>query len=288
MKRIIRAVIAATTVAVLAMSMVGCNSKGKVAATVNGTDIYENDVTTYVDQLRTYYSVTDDADWATFLSQYGYEPSDIRDLAIDALAQEQLVADKADELGITVSDDDVNSQITTLRETYGYTDDDTWTSALESAGYDSEDDYKAAMKSSLLQEAVLEQEVPTTTPTDDAIVSAASSYAGSRASGIMVADEATANSLADQINASSDKAATFKELFAANNTDTTYVGTDGDLGWTSTNYMNYYYYLSNVGTAVTDMAKGDVTVVAPQAVPAALEAPHPPATGSSIARMSSR
>lgn len=261
MNRYIKALVTSSVAVVLVFCLAGCSSQGKVAATVDGESISEDDVTTYVAQMRTYYGCTADADWATFLNNYGYQPADIRKLAIDSLAQEKLVAKKAGDLGISVSDDDVSSQIANLRSTYGYNDDDSWSSALQSAGYSNEDDYFQAMKNSLIQQGVLKQEVPTGTPSDDAIVSAASSYTGKRASGIKTADEATADGILAQLKSSKDLASDFAKLYASGNKDTSYTSTDGDLGWTAANYMTYYYYLTKTSAALENMSKGDVQVV---------------------------
>lgn len=261
MKRYGRYLLIIAMVAMLLFTLSACGSKKQVAATVNGEDIYEDDVTAYVDHLRTYYGVTDDTSWAEFLGNYGYTASDIRDLAINALAEQKVIEQTASDNGITVSDDEIDEEVSNVRSEYGYTDDADWTNALTQAGYADENAYRDAVKSELLQQKLYDAEVTAADPTDEEVAQAAIQYAGEKASHIQVADEATADTILATLQASTDLPTDFATQFAANNTDTTYCGDGGDLGWTSVNYMVYSYYLSDIQTALKSMNKNDLAVV---------------------------
>ena len=263
MKRFWIGIMAAIASCALVFGLSACSETGKsVAATVNGDKIYEEDVTTYVEQLRSYYGCTDDADWATFLSYYGYQPSDIRDIAINALAQEKIIEQKCDEEGVTVSDDEIDQKISEIRDQAGYTDDQDWSDALTQAGYESEDEYRDVVKDGLLQEKLCEKDVENADPDDATVLSSCSSFAGEKASHILVSDEAQANEICDRINNASDKSAQFsQELGATQDTgDSAIADSDGNLGWTSVNYMAYLY-LPNTSTALGTMNVGDCAVV---------------------------
>jgi foldase protein PrsA len=262
-KRVTKVILSTLAACSLVFALPACNGKGSVAATVNGQDLYEDDVTAYVEQMRSYFGATDDTSWATFLSQYGYDPSSMRETAINALAQEMIIESTAESAGVTVGDEEVDTYIADMRDQLGFTNDDDWSSALTSAGYADEDAYRDVVRTQLIREALYEAEVEKPEATDDEIASAAVSYSGEKASHILVADQATADQIAAAISGAADKDAAFAEQLS-NTTDTgdsAIADSDGNLGWTCINTEVYYYSLPNTVTALADMAVGDVTVV---------------------------
>ena len=266
MRKLCSILVSACLACALVPALVACSGSdaGKsVAATVNGEDIYEEDVTLYVEQLRTYYGCAEDADWAQFMVSYGYTASDVRDMAIDALAQEIIVEQKCDELGITVTDEEIDENIAEIREQNGYTDDESWALALESAGYDDPAEYREVVRTGMLQEKLCEAEVETSEPDEAVVVATASSYVGQKASHILVADEQTANEICDRINAADDKDEAFADELSAS-LDTGDMGVadeEGNVGWTSVNYYAYLTVLPNTFNALVDMEPGDCQVI---------------------------
>lgn len=245
-------------------ALIACSDSGRsVAATVNGEKIYEDEVTQYVDQLRVYYGCTEDADWATFLVSYGYTANDIRDMAINALAQERVVAQKCGELGIEVTDEEIDEKIAEVREQNGYTDDEMWATALEGAGYADENEYRGIVENGLLQDKLCEQEVGESEADEEVVLATAASYVGQKASHIVVPDEETANEIADRIDSADDKDAAFADELSVSMDDGTMgiADEEGNVGWTSVNYYAYLTALPNSYNELMDMEPGDVKVV---------------------------
>jgi len=264
----LRACIGVLVGAALAVTLSGCSAAasaagGDVAATVNGHDIMEADVTAHITQMRTYYGCSDDSMWATLLQANSYTPESLRQSVIDSMVKEELIAETAADAGMTVSDDEVQSQIDQVRSQYGYTDDDTWQQALGNAGFQSEDDYFQTLKTSILQGQLYAAEVEKPTPTQDQIAEAAKGYSGQRASHILVADQSTADAIAARITAADDRDAQFAaELPATLDTGTgALASADGDLGWTSIENDRYLQSTPRCLMNLAAMAPGDVRVV---------------------------
>lgn len=224
----------------LMLGLAGCGtttSSEPVAATVNGTEILESEVSDYIASYRASYGYESDEDWSTFMTSAGYTTETLREDIINYLAQKLLVRQTAEELGVTVDSATVDSQIETIRSTYGYEDDETWTTTLEEAGY-TEEQYRSEIEYSLLTENLLTAEVPTAEPTDEEIQTyadtyAAAQYTGKKSSHILFdsEDSATAETVLADLQASDNLTEDFAAAATEYSTDTSSAADGGNVGW---------------------------------------------------------
>lgn len=215
---------------------------GAVAATVNGTPIYEKDVTVIVQTEQEQMSATDEDAWKQLLAMSGLTPSDVRSQVIDSLVSQELVRQGASELGIAVDDAEVDDYIAAVKANFA--DEDTWKKALQEANY-TEESFRQSVNDMLVQQAVSEHFQASAKPNEEELVQGVQYYAtyfdgSKRSSHILIrvedASDETAKEAAreeaqkvlDQINSG---AMTFEEAAAAYSADTSSAETGGDVGW---------------------------------------------------------
>ena len=224
-------------------ALAGCGNSdsdgltGGVAATVNGTEIAEDDVTEYIQTIRESNSLTEDADWAEYLNSIGYTPETLRDAVIDYFVTQKLEEQAAADEGVEISDSDIDESLDSMRSNYD--SDEAWQEALSSAGY-TEDSYRESIRQSMLEEKLEEAVVSEddAKADDETVLSYVQAYAPSldgmkRSSHILFAsdDEDTAKQVLEQINAGAD----FAELAKEYSTDTGSAENGGDVGWDKLN-----------------------------------------------------
>lgn len=239
------------------------------AAAKYGTLSYvsEDDVTDYVNIYRTqsgYGNSTDD-EWAAFLLAQGTTPSELRTLSIYELIGEDLIEKKCDELGITVSDEELDATITNLKSSLALGDDETWAEQLETYGT-SEDNLREVYRHTLLRQKLVNSEVETPTPTNEQIkeymVTAIASYSDTvahhtyclRVSGLDEEGETTKlNAMQDirkQLIEQGVTEETFSAFVGVYSDDESLIETGGANGWdidVSDYSENYQMQLSNLG-----------------------------------------
>ena len=97
MKAVCVAGLAATCVWGLAACADGASASGTktytggVAATVNGTEIPEDEVTGMVESIRSQMSMTDADTWGQWLADNAMTPESVREEMIDSFAQQKLI-----------------------------------------------------------------------------------------------------------------------------------------------------------------------------------------------------
>lgn len=148
----------AAMAAVLALGLAACGggssggSQKEVAATVGGEPLGEQAVTDYIQNFRTSTDLLDDEAWGQWMALNGYTPETVRDEAIEVLATNQLVEQAAKEMGVEVSDEELNDALEAVKA--GYPSTELWNEVLEGLSM-TEDEYKAArVRPSLLQQKV--------------------------------------------------------------------------------------------------------------------------------------
>lgn len=231
-----KSVVTVGLVAACAWSLAGCSgatgSGGGVAATVNGTEISEDEVTAMVDSVREQQSLSDEDSWGTWMAQYGYTPESVREEVLDGLINQEILLQKAGDRGVTVDDATVDENVESMKA--NYENDEKWQAALSSVGI-TEDQYRENIKLSLLYQGVIESFAEDAAPTDEQLLTAASTYAtyydGARRSSHILfdaSDTETAQQVLDQINAGTLDFATAAERYSK---DTGSAAQGGDVGW---------------------------------------------------------
>ena len=181
------------------VALTGCSTPSNVVATANDAErldeqrqldakkevsgiitkvgdeaVTEQQVSDYITQYRTYANLTNDADWATFMDQSGLSAEKLREEAAYMFARRIAVEAKAKELGIEVSDVELDEAVEEARAIYGQDKDDkSWESFLSSVAYDDEAEYRADLKYSLTLERVVMKEGGIKAPGNDMLASTA-------------------------------------------------------------------------------------------------------------------
>jgi foldase protein PrsA len=165
----------ATTLVVSASSLFACTSGDgsssvqsdlAVAATVNGIDIYEDDITSSIESLRSGYSSDDDQEWLDWVNDTygGFE--EMRESTINSAIYSALVVAEAESRGIDV-EDEVDDAIEEERESLE--SEDEWTKYLEEASQ-TEDSYREALRKRYLSSALHDEIVGDVVASDDDVV----------------------------------------------------------------------------------------------------------------------
>ncbi len=261
-----KAVCAVSLSALCVMGITACSGNsststtkytGGVAATVNGDEIQEDDVTSSVENIRSQMSLTDEDAWGQWMAKNNYTPEKVREEVIDSLVAKQLIIQGADEKGVTVSDDEVQSYVDQMKS--NYSSDDKWQDALKSVNM-TEDEYRSNIKTSLLQQGLLK--TFSSDPSDDDVLSYAqsniSSYDGAKRSSHILFDaddEETAQSVLDQINAGT---LDFAEAAKTYSKDSGSAANGGDVGWDKLNSF-VTEYTNGLADLQKDQVSGLVT-----------------------------
>ncbi|MEG0620482.1 MAG: peptidylprolyl isomerase [Raoultibacter sp.] len=256
--RFIQVAFAATVTGALAFSLIGCantagNDKGLtggVAATVNGTEIAEDTITTYIQNFRSSSSLMEEDSWGKWLAENSMTPEMVREQVIDYYAGQDLVKKAAEENGVKLDTGKVDSTIQETKDKFE--SDEAWQEGLKKAGT-TEEAYRESVEAGLLEQQLSEKvAVPeAATATDEELIQYAQMYASAysgakRSSHILFAtgDDAKAQETLDKINAGTlDFAAAAKEF----SQDSGSAAKGGDVGWDA---------LNSFVTPYTDALKG--------------------------------
>lgn len=157
----------------IAMFATGCSTSA-IAATVNGENIDEQQITEYVQNFRKANGLEDDQAWAQWMVDNGRDAESVRTDAIDYFIRLAVIDQDAKEKGISVSDEEVDSQLAEIKAYYDY-DDEQFNEQLEAIGYTPES-YRDYVRQSLLQEKLMETVSDDTAIDEDEVLSQANAY----------------------------------------------------------------------------------------------------------------
>lgn len=206
---------------------------GGVAATVNGVEIEEDTITTYIQNYRTYYGVTDDESWAEHLNMYGMDPAEYRESIIDSYIRVELIKQACEEKGIEADSEEIDSEVAEIRA--NYETDEEWQVGLQSAGFEDETAYRENLEENIKARNLEEEVTGDQTPTDEEILEYAKenmeTYNGAKKSSHILfntEDEATAQEVLAKLQAGElDFAAAAQEY----SKDTASAADGGNVGW---------------------------------------------------------
>lgn len=250
MKRLLvsRTLCAAGLVAACALGLAGCSGDGVkytggTAATVNGVAIDEDDITRTVEDVRASLGATDADSWGTWMSDNGYTPESVREEVLNGLIEQEVLRQGAEDLGVVVEQSEVDSYYNQIASQFG--SDEKWQAALESAGYESEDEYRDIIELSLLSEAVQDALVAGKEPAAEDMLSVAQDnldfYDGAKRSSHILfdaGDEETAQEVLDKINSGELDFAAAAEQYSK---DSGSAIKGGDVGWDAlTTFVDEY------------------------------------------------
>lgn len=229
-------------------------SSGAVAATVNGTEIYEDQITNTIQTNREQMGLAEEDAWGEWLAQNKATPESIRSEIIEGYVTQEVVRQSAAAQGISVEADTVQSYVDQMRSNYN--DDEAWQNALASAGV-TEDEYRQNIELSLIMQQLRESLTTDAEPTEDQILEYAKMYAtyydGAKKSSHILfdaSDEATAQEVLAKIN---DGSLDFAEAAKQYSTDSS-ASDGGNVGWDKlTQFVTEYQ------TALDGLEEGQVS-----------------------------
>jgi hypothetical protein len=134
------------------------------AAKVNDSYLGEDRVAAEIAQHRKAYRLEDDTDFANGLLAQNLNVSSFRQNIINQLALSDLISKRADELGITFTDQDAQAQVDAIKQSMAFNDDELWSETLATYGL-SVDSLRSQYLVSLKQQAVFEADVAKREPT---------------------------------------------------------------------------------------------------------------------------
>lgn len=205
---------------------------GGVAATVNGVEIPEDDITVLIQDYREANGLDDEAMWGLTLASSDYTPEQLREDYINAFVEKDLIEQGAEERGVTVEDSEIEETLDKMKA--NYSSDEKWQAALEGAGFEDEDAYRDNIRTNLLQQKLYDSFAPED-PSDQEILDYASGviadYDGAKRSSHILfnsTDKETAQEVLDKINAGE---LDFADAAAQYSIDTGSAQEGGDVGW---------------------------------------------------------
>lgn len=136
---------------------------GGIAATVNGEEIQEDTITTWIQNYRNQAGLTTEITWAKWLVENGYTVESVRKNVIDMYVTKELIKEAAEENDIEVSPDEIDEYITQMRAYYE--SDYSWEVALAVKGF-TEQEYRDSIELALLETAVKDGIVTPAEPSD--------------------------------------------------------------------------------------------------------------------------
>ena len=258
MNRAFKMLLLVPAVLALALGLAACSSDdgeygGSVAATVNGENIYEEQVTEQVENYMSMFGADDPAVFAHTLYEMGMDPASLREQVIDSLAQGVVIRQAAANSGIKLDEAYVENTLSQYKSSYET--DEAWEEYLANSGT-TEAALRSQIEDSYFQQQVMQKLVSTPVPTDeqvqDAINDKIASYSGKRSSHILFneEDKDKAEDVLQQLKNGAD----FAELAKENSQDTGSAENGGDVGWDNeTSFVEEYQ------TALDGLSKGQMT-----------------------------
>lgn len=177
-RRKLRWVVAAVIVVVAALGGFAwysvCNgdiAPSDAAAKYSGMNyLPEQEVTDYIGTYREQMGLAEstDEDWATFLAAYNLTPQRLRYTTINQILKDKLVDMKADELGVSASDEEINATIDVMKDTMGLGSDEVLEQTMAAHGQTREG-LREMYRKAIVERLVLSSEVETPEPTDEQV-----------------------------------------------------------------------------------------------------------------------
>lgn len=165
----------------LLCSCFGLGEPPKVAATVNGDPVYEEDVTEYIEGFRKKNAQYEtDEGWVDFLKSNGYTAETLRTYVLNTVfIPRLLIQQQCDQLGIVIGDSELDEVIAQEKayyeERYGA---NSWDSVLASYGFD-EESWRQNELNRLMEERLRSTVIGEVQPTEAEVQTEANEVASS-------------------------------------------------------------------------------------------------------------
>ncbi len=232
---------------------------GGTAATVNGTEIPEDTVTTYIQSFRANYKTSagesspldTEEKWGQWLAANSMTPETVREQVIDFYTSQELVKQAAVENGVEPTAEDIDGIINNMKSKYD--SDEAWQQALSDVGT-TEEAYRESVSLALTESALKEAVGQAEAPTDEELLEYCAMYDGARRSSHILfnaEDEATAQEVLGKINSGE---LDFAEAAKEYSQDSGSAEKGGDVGWDKLTQ-----FVSEYTTALNGLEKDQVS-----------------------------
>lgn len=258
-KPILKGLVVAAVATLALGALSGCSGlTGGVAATVNGVEIQEDDITRDIQDMREQRSLMSESSWGEWMAEYNYIPAKVRDDILDTYINNEVLHQEAAALDIAVEQSEIDEYVDQMKSKYGSQEE--WEEALDQVGM-TEDDYRENIENNLYK-----QKIEATLDTSDVDPTDPLAYAQSylttldgakRSSHILfdAADEATAQDVLNRIRSGElDFAAAAQEYSQDGSGES-----GGDVGWDDP--VNTF--VTEYQTALDGLAPGQVSDLVP-------------------------
>lgn len=229
---------------------------GGVAATVNGVDIEEDKVTRAINNMRLSYNYAEDEDWKEYLKGQNETPESMRDQTLGTLIDQQLILQFAEQRGVTTTDEEIQSYVDEMAA--NYTTPEKWDEARKEGGFETDDDYKEALRYSILQ-TKLQEGFEEAVQLDDAGLLAkaqesATSYSGAKRSSHILFNAEDQETAQDVLTRIQTGELAFEDAVQEYSQDEGSKENGGDVGWDLLNT-----FVTEYTDALSGLNKGEVT-----------------------------
>lgn len=231
--KLLRFVCAAGLASACVLGLAACSNNsdgmtGGTAATVNGVEIPEDKITTYIQNFRTASSLADEEAWGTWLAANSYTPQSVREEVIDYYVSQELVKQAAAEKNVTVEAAEIDDTVNKMKA--NYESDEAWAEALTKANT-TEEAYRESVELALTEQALKAVVGTPEEPTNEELIEYTTMYNGAKRSSHILfntEDQATAQEVLDKINSGE---LDFTAAVTEYSQDTGSKEKGGDVGW---------------------------------------------------------
>lgn len=228
---------------------------GGVAATVNGVEIEEDTVTTYIQNWRATQDLLDQDVWGQYLVDNDLTPEKVREDILDSFIKQELIKQAAAENNIEIKSSEIDEYVNKMRDYYD--SDKEWEQALEAAGT-TEEKYRESIELALIDQAIKSDVIKAEEPTEEEMLEYAQMYAsgfdGAKKSSQIQFDltnAETAQEVLDKIKAGN---LDFAEAAKEYSTDTTTASDGGNVGWDALTTLSDEYKEALTGLEVDQIS----------------------------------
>lgn len=229
---------------------------GGVAATVNGVEIEEDTITTYIQNYRRTYGLTAEAAWARWLIENEYTPQTLRESTINTYVSQELIKKAAEDYEIKIPSSEIDAYVKSVSVYYG--DEEAWQKALENEGI-TEEEYRESIEVALLQRHIKDAVDPEEEPTDAEIYEYAlnhiHTYEGAKKSEHILFAASDSKQAEEVLQKLQNGEVTFEEAAAQYSTDPENSQEGGNKGWNVLDANMATAYSS----ALNDLEEGEIS-----------------------------
>lgn len=232
---------------------------GGVAATVNGVEIEEDEITTYLQNNRAAQNLLEKDAWGQYLVDNDQTPESVREEIIELYVKQELTRQAAAANDIIVQPSEVDEYVGKMRDYYSTEEE--WQEALAAVGT-TEEKYREAVELALYDKSIRSDLIKIEKPSDEELLESAKMYSASfdgakKSSRILFEsnDETTAKEVLAKINSGELK---FEDAAKEYSTDPDTSKENGDMGWDALNSVSEEYSEA-LETLEVDQVSGLIT-----------------------------